>query len=162
MTRGSEAMTQWIRTSNKRPDWAPYYLNIAHAVSMRSTCIRRTYGSIIVKNNIIVSTGYNGSSRGESNCIDLETCERQRMNVPAGERYELCVAVHAEANAIISATLDEMRGATIYITGRNHDGTPACGHPCLMCIRMIRNAQIGIIIYSDERGDTKSILVSSL
>ena len=87
----------------KRPDWDEYFLNIAEEVGKRSTCLRRRYGAIIVKDNIIVSTGYNGSPRGEINCLDAKICERERLHIPKGERYELCVAVHAEQNAICQA-----------------------------------------------------------
>ncbi len=140
-----------------RPDWDTYYIGIAQAVSMRSTCVRRRYGAIVVKNHIIVSTGYNGAARGMENCIDHGTCKRENMNVPAGQRYELCVAVHAEANAIINASVQEMDGATIYIAGTNSDQTLAEGHPCLMCERMIRNAQIGKIVYRDGYGKIRSM-----
>ena len=94
-----------------------YYLNIAEAVSQRSTCLRRKYGAVIVKDDVIVATGYNGSPRKEPNCCDLGICEREKLNVPKGERYELCKAVHAEQNALIQANRDELQGATIYITG---------------------------------------------
>lgn len=87
--------------THKKPDWNEYFLDIAEAVSRRSTCLRRCYGAVIVKDNVIISTGYNGAPRGEANCIDTEVCERQRLNVPKGQNYELCVAVHAEQNAII-------------------------------------------------------------
>ena len=80
-----------------------YYLNIADAVLDRSTCLRRKYGAIIVKNDEILSTGYNGAPRGRKNCVDLGYCTREQLKVPRGERYELCRSVHAEANAIISA-----------------------------------------------------------
>ncbi len=148
-------MTQCTKTQGKRPDWDTYYIGIAQAVSTRSTCIRRRYGSVIVRNNTIVSTGYNGSARGMDNCTDHGTCKREELGVPPGERYELCVAVHAEANAIINASVQEMDGATIYVAGTNSDGTRAGGHPCPMCMRMVRNAQIGKVIYLDERGEKK-------
>ena len=102
---------------NTRPDWDEYFLNIAREVGKRATCLRRRYGAIIVKDKIIISTGYNGAPRGETNCIDSGICERERLHVPKGERYELCVAVHAEQNAIINADPDKMNGATIYIAG---------------------------------------------
>ena len=84
-----------------RPDWTEYFLDIAKAVGRRATCLRRRYGAIIVKDKIIISTGYNGAPRGEANCIDTGNCERERLHVPKGQNYELCVAVHAEQNAII-------------------------------------------------------------
>jgi deoxycytidylate deaminase len=88
-----------------RPDWTEYFLDIAKAVGRRATCLRRRYGAIIVKDKIIISTGYNGAPRGESNCIDTGICERQRLHVPKGQNYELCVSVHAEQNAIINADM---------------------------------------------------------
>ncbi len=115
----------------KRPDWDEYFLNIAQEVGKRSTCLRRRYGAIIVKDKIIVSTGYNGAPRGEDNCIDTGICERERLKVPKGERYELCVAVHAEQNAIINGDPLKMKDATIYIVGINAaDGSYASGEPC--------------------------------
>ena len=139
---------------NNRPDWDEYFLNIAQEVGKRSTCLRRRYGAIIVKDKIIVSTGYNGAPRGEDNCIDTGICERERLHIPKGERYELCVAVHAEANAIINADPLKMQDATIYIVGINvADGSFASGAPCLMCRRMIKNAQIANVIYLDTNGE---------
>ena len=111
-----------------------YYLSIAEMAAQRSTCLRRHYGAIIVNNDEIVSSGYNGAPRGEMNCCDCGYCEREAKGVPKGERYELCVAVHAEQNAIISASRREMDGGTIYIVGN-----PA---PCLICRRLIVNAGI--------------------
>ena len=138
--------------TQSRPSWDTYFLDIAAAVGRRSTCLRRRYGAIIVKDNIIISTGYNGAPRGEANCIDTGVCERQRLNVPAGQNYELCVAVHAEQNAIINADPVKMKGATIYIEGYNADGSRASGKPCLLCRRMIRNAMIAEVVYRDADG----------
>lgn len=139
---------------NKRPDWDEYFLNIAEEVGKRSTCLRRRYGAIIVKDKIIISTGYNGAPRGEANCIDLGTCERERLNVPKGERYELCRAVHGEENAIINGDPLRMKGATIYIVGINvADGSYASGEPCLLCRRMIKNAQIAKVICRNPAGE---------
>ena len=92
-----------------------YYLNIAQTVLERATCLRRVYGAIIVKNDEIISTGYNGSPRGRKNCVDMGFCTREAMQVPRGERYELCRSVHAEANAIISASRRDMVGGTLYL-----------------------------------------------
>lgn len=119
-----------------------YYLNIAEEVARRSTCLRRRYGAVIVNHDEIVSTGYNGAPRGETNCIDRQFCKREQMNVPKGERYELCVSVHAEANAIISAARRDMIGGTIYITGLKTDESYANPAPCIMCRRLIVNAGI--------------------
>ena len=125
-----------------------YYLDIAETVLERATCLRRVYGAIIVKNDEIISTGYNGAPRGRANCVDMGYCSREAMNVPRGERYELCRSVHAEANAIISASLRDMVGGTIYLVGRN----AATGEllpdatSCLMCRRMVINAGLERVV----------------
>ena len=125
-----------------------YYLDIADAAQERSTCLRRRFGAIIVRDDEIVATGYNGAPRGRRNCTDLNYCARQSMNVPAGERYELCRSVHAEANAIISAARRDMLGATLYLVGRDaqtgayYPGTT----PCAMCRRLIINAGIRRVV----------------
>ena len=125
-----------------------YYLDIADSVRERATCLRRTYGAIIVKNDEIVSTGYNGAPRGRCNCSDMGVCHREELQIPSGERYELCRSVHAEANAIISASRRDMLGATLYLAGRDartgeylKDTTS-----CSMCRRMIINAGIERVI----------------
>ncbi len=125
-----------------------YYLNIAKAVSMRSTCLRRQYGAVIVKDDVVISTGYNGSPRGSQNCCDTGECYREANNIPHGEQYEKCVAVHAEANAIISAARKDMIGATLYLYGREGN-KEIKAEPCLMCQRLIQNAGIGKIIESE-------------
>ena len=125
-----------------------YYLSIAESVLNRSTCLRRKYGAIIVRNDEIISTGYNGAPRGRRNCSDMNFCMRDHLNIPSGERYELCRSVHAEANAIISAPRRDMMGATLYLVGRNAktgeflDDTT----PCSMCRRLIINAGISNIV----------------
>lgn len=119
-----------------------YYLNIAREVAGRSTCLRRRYGAVIVNNDEIIATGYNGAPRGEPNCIDRGFCKREELNVPKGERYELCVAVHAEQNAIISAARRDMIGGTIYIVGLESDGSYANPAPCVICRRLIANSGI--------------------
>ena len=125
-----------------------YYLDIAETVLERATCLRRVYGAIIVKNDEIISTGYNGAPRGRANCVDMGYCSREAMKVPRGERYELCRSVHAEANAIISAARRDMVGGTLYLVGRNaqtgellHDATS-----CAMCRRMVINAGLSKVI----------------
>ena len=125
-----------------------YYLDIAETVLERATCLRRVYGAIIVKNDEIISTGYNGAPRGRANCVDMGYCSREAMNVPRGERYELCHSVHAEANAIISASRRDMVGGTIYLVGRN----AATGEllpdatSCRMCRRMVINAGLERVV----------------
>lgn len=116
-------------------------MNIALAVAQRSTCNRRKYGAVIVQNDEIIATGYNGSARGEANCCDSGECYRERMEIPHGEQYEKCVAVHAEQNAIISASRGKMLGATMYLEG-TENGLFVDPEPCLICKRMIKNAGI--------------------
>lgn len=142
-----------VSTQPARPSWEVYFLEIAKVVASRSTCLRRRYGAVIVKDNVIVSTGYNGAPRGSANCIDKGSCKRKELNVPSGERYELCEAVHAEQNAIISGAPERMKDAAIYIAGFEEDGTFADGKPCLLCRRMIRNAMISRIVYLKKDGD---------
>lgn len=137
---------------NNRPDWATYFLDIATVVGKRSTCLRRRYGSVITQDNIIISTGYNGSPRGEANCMDTGVCRREELNIPKGERYELCVAVHAEQNAIINGDPVKMKGATMYTVGFNADGSYCSGAPCLLCRRMIKNARIDKVVYIETDG----------
>ncbi len=135
-----------------RPGWDEYFLEIALVIAKRSTCLRRIYGAVLVRDRIIVSTGYNGAARGEENCIDTGRCVREEMNVPKGQRYELCAGVHAEQNAIINGNPEKMKGATIYIAGVNADGSYTSGEPCLICRRMIINAMIERVVYLDEKG----------
>ncbi len=128
----------------ERIDKINYYLDIAETVLERGTCLRRNYGAIIVKNDEIISTGYVGAPRMRKNCIDLGYCLRQKMNIPRGTRYELCRSVHAEANAIISASRRDMIGATLYLVGREVDSGELIENAssCAMCKRMIINAGI--------------------
>ncbi len=131
-----------------RRDKHNYYLDIAQTVCERSTCLRRQYGAIIVKNDSIVSTGYSGAPRGRKNCCDLGKCLRTEMNIPRGERYELCRSVHAEANAIINAARSDMLGATLYLVGvelPSGELTPNA-YSCSMCQRLIINAGISQVI----------------
>lgn len=121
-----------------------YYLEIAKAVAMRSTCLRRQYGAVIVKNDRIISTGYNGSARGEPNCCDVGECWRESHGIPHGEQYEKCVAVHAEDNAISQAGREAV-GATLYLAGFEN-GKSISAVPCAMCERKIKNAQIHEVI----------------
>ena len=130
-----------------------YYLDIAETVLERSTCLRRQYGAIIVRNDEIVATGYNGAPRGRKNCSDLGYCVREQMRVPRGERYELCRSVHAEQNAIINASRSEMLGATLYLVGLENrtGGYVEAAAPCSLCKRMIINAGIERVIVRDTR-----------
>ena len=132
-----------------------YYLDIAQVVSERSTCLRKKYGAIIVKNDVIVSTGYNGAPRGRKNCSDLGYCMRENLGIPRGERYEMCRSIHSEANAIIAASREQMLGATLYLcctepkTGEVVGGT----NSCMMCKRMIINAGIDRVVIRNTKDD---------
>lgn len=139
-----------------------YYLDIADAVSERSTCLRRKYGAIIVRNDEIISTGYNGAPRGRKNCSDLGGCMREKLCIPSGERYELCRSVHAEANAIISASRRDMIGSTIYLVGRNAKTNELLtdAMSCSMCKRQIINAGIERVIIRIGKTEFLTISVS--
>ena len=129
-----------------RPEKDEYFLNIAEEVAKRSTCIRRQYGAVIVKNDVIVSTGYNGAPRGAENCCDAGTCWREENNIPHGERYEMCQAVHAEANAIINANRADMVGAALYLVGIEDGRRVENPTPCTICEKLIKNAQIRWVV----------------
>ena len=120
-----------------------YYLDIAQTVLERATCLRRVYGAIIVKNDEIISTGYNGAPRGRRNCVDMGYCSREALRVPRGERYELCRSVHAEANAILNADPADMIGATLYLAGwENGKIIPRPG-ACACFARLILYGRMG-------------------
>ena len=138
-----------MKMKKLRPDWDEYFIGIAKAVSARATCLRRKYGTVITKDNIIVSTGYNGAPSGMKDCLDVGKCTRKELRIPHGERYELCHSVHAEANAIIRASADELRGSTIYIAGTDEGRNECPSEPCMMCKRMILNSKIARVVYSD-------------
>ena len=125
-----------------------YYLEIADTVSRRSTCLRRQYGAIIVRSDEVISTGYNGAPRGRQNCSDLGFCRREHLNIPSGERYELCRSVHAEANCIISAARRDIIGGTLYLVGRDAKTGALLSDtaPCFMCKRLIINAGITKVV----------------
>ena len=139
-----------------------YYLDIAQTVSERSTCMRKMYGAIIVKNDSIISTGYNGAPRGRKNCTDLGHCMRDKLGIPRGERYELCRSVHAEANAIIAAPREQMLGATLYMVGVNaktRELEPGISS-CMMCKRQVINAGISYVVVRDTREEFRVIDVN--
>jgi len=131
-----------------RKDKENYYLDIAETVLLRSTCSRRRYGAIIVLNDEIIATGYNGAPRGRKNCLDRAVCMRDELSIPRGERYELCRSVHAEANAIISASRRDMIGATLYLSGVDAKNGELLDdtHPCSMCRRLIINSGIEMTV----------------
>ena len=140
-----------------------YYLDIAETVLQRGTCLRRNYGAIIVKNDEIISTGYVGAPRGRKNCCDLGYCVREKLNIPRGERYEMCRSVQAEANAIISAPRSEMIGATMYLVGRDAKTGELVSNAnsCSMCKRMIINSGIRTVIVRDTKEEYRVIDVES-
>ena len=146
-----------------RRDKINYYLDIAESVLKRGTCMRRNFGAIIVKNDEIISTGYVGAPRGRANCSDLGYCTREKLNIPKGERYELCRSVHAEANAIISAPRNEMIGASIYLACHHAKTDELYGEvePCSMCKRLIINAGISTVYVRTSRDEYKAIAVNS-
>ncbi len=135
-----------------RTDKTNYYLDIAQAVAERGTCLRRNFGAIIVNEDEIIATGYSGAPRDRKNCIDVGVCVREKLNIPRGERYEKCRSVHAEANAIISASRRDMMGATLYLVGResgtNHYVAEA--NSCAMCKKLIINSGIKRVVIRDD------------
>ncbi len=145
-----------------RTDKINYYLDIAETVLERGTCLRRNFGAIIVKNDEIVSTGYVGAPRQRQNCSDMGFCLREKLNVPRGTRYELCRSVHAEANAIISASRNEMIGATLYLCGKEKTTGEIVENamPCSMCKRMIINAGINDVYIRDDKENYRHYMVS--
>ena len=123
-----------------------YYLEIARAVAKRSTCLRRQYGAVIVQHDEIVSTGYNGAARGFVDCMAAGICFRMQIGIPHGEQYEKCLAVHAEQNAMLSASRAEMLGATLYLVGFENGEELQDPLPCVLCARMLRNAGIQWVV----------------
>ncbi len=147
--------------SLKRRDKINYYLDLAETVSQRSTCLRKRYGAVIVKNDEVISTGYVGAPRGRQNCSDLGYCLRSKMGIPRGERYELCRSVHAEANAIICAPRRDMIGSTLYLVGQEMDTGEYVENAvcCSMCKRQVINAGIVQVIVRDDREHFRVIQV---
>ena len=143
-----------------RRDKHNYYLDIAETVAERSTCLRRHYGAIIVKNDVILSTGYNGAPRGRKNCVDLGRCIRMENNIPRGTRYELCRSVHAEANAIIAVDREKMLGSTLYLCGVDNDGSYTENSSCCpMCKRLVINAGIETVVIRSDRDSYVTVSV---
>ncbi len=145
----------------ERRDKINYYLDIADTVAARSTCLRRRYGAVIVNHDQIVSTGYVGAPRGRQNCCDLGTCVREQLKIPRGERYELCRSVHAEMNAVISASRDQMIGGTLYLVGREVTTGEYVKNSvsCSLCKRVIINSGIERVIIRDTDTDYRIIEV---
>ena len=145
----------------KRRDRINYYLDIAWVVSERATCLRRKFGAIIVHNDEIIATGFNGAPRGRENCTDRGSCLREDMNISKGQRFEICRSVHAEANCIISAARRDMIGSTLYLACRDSKTGEIDGNvdSCTMCKRLIINAGISTVIIRTSADEYKSISV---
>lgn len=143
----------------ERIDKLNYYLDIAETVLSRGTCLRRNYGAIIVKDDQIIATGYAGAPRGRKNCCDKGSCRRNELNIPSGERYELCRSVHAEANAIISASRSEMIGATLFLVGKEAETGEYVENatPCSMCRRLIINAGITRVVIRNTKTEHTAV-----
>ena len=143
----------------QRRDKQNYYLDIAQTVLERGTCLRRNFGAIIVKDDQIIATGYTGAPRGRENCCDRGECMREKLNVPRGERYELCRSVHAEANAIIAAPRRDMIGASLYLVGRDAVTGQLVGdaNSCSMCKRLIINSGISSVVIRNTQ-DTFTVI----
>ena len=141
----------------ERRDKNNYYLDIAQTVLERGTCLRRNVGAIIVKNDVIISTGYAGAPRGRANCSDLGTCRREIMGIPHGQRSEICRSVHAEQNCIIAAPREEMLGSTMYlvIVDAKTREVVSSASPCNMCRRLIINAGIEKVVTRISKDDYK-------
>lgn len=129
---------------HRRPSWDEYFMEVAQLVAKRSTCLRRNVGAVLVKDKRILATGYNGSPRGLKHCLDIG-CIRQKLNIPSGERHELCRALHGEQNALIQASLHGIgvEGSTLYATNQ----------PCIICAKMLINAGIKEIVVADGYPD---------
>lgn len=145
-----------------RRDKVNYYLDIAETVLERGTCLRRNFGAIIVKNDQIISTGYVGAPRGRANCVDLGYCTREKLQVPKGQRYELCRSVHAEANAILAASRNDMIGSSLYLACHDAKTGELYGQvePCSMCKRLIINAGIETVYIRNTRDSFTATAVS--
>lgn len=134
-------------TTDRRPSWDDYFMDITVLVGKRATCTRRWVGAVIVKDKRILTTGYNGAPSGIRHCLEVG-CLREQLNVASGERHELCRGIHAEQNAIIQAAYHgvSIKGATLYCTNL----------PCSICAKMIINAGIAKIYYLDGYADAMS------
>jgi len=132
------------KTGDSRPSWDEYFLQIAKIVAKRSTCLRRKVGALLVKNRRILATGYNGTPSGITHC-DVTGCLREKLNIPSGERHELCRGLHAEQNALLQAALYgvSVKDSILYITNQ----------PCIICTKMIINAGIKEIVVENGYPD---------
>lgn len=141
------------------------YLNCAEVFAYRSTCLKRKYGAVIVKNDVVISTGYNGALRDKDNCCDIGDCPRIRRNMHQGEGYAMCKAVHAEANALLNCSREQTIGADLYLTGINPDDSSIhMAKPCALCARLIIQAGINKVYLrqSEKAGDYKVVSADEL
>lgn len=147
----------------ERVDKINYYLNIAESVAERGTCLRNNYGSIIVKNDEIISTGYTGAPRGRQNCLDMGYCMRRKFEMPSGKGFERCRSVHSEQNAIISAARKDMIGATLYLVGINKRNGEYVddNEPCSFCKRMLINAGIEKVYMRDTKTEYRVEIIEN-
>ncbi|MDR0979298.1 MAG: cytidine deaminase [Lachnospiraceae bacterium] len=139
-----------------RVDKTNYYLDIAESVASRSTCLRKKYGTVIVKNDEIISTGYSGSPRGRANCIDLGYCNKKKVFPDAHHTgYDACRGVHSEQNAIISASRKDMMNSTLYLVGyketENGNEYEEGASPCLTCRKFIINSGIEKVVVREDK-----------
>ena len=149
-----------ILTKNGRPSKIDYYLAMAEVASTRGTCLRRRFGAVIVKDDRIVSTGYVGAPAGRKNCCDIGYCFRQENNIPSGTMYEKCRSFHAEMNAVLNASKEEMKDSTIYLVGVEPDGKYTKADCCAMCKRAIINSGIKKVIARQSATEFKEIDVN--
>lgn len=131
-----------------RPSWDEYFMDIVELIKMRSTCLRRQVGALIVKDKRILATGYNGAPAGCKHCEEIG-CMREKLNVPSGQRHELCRAIHAEQNAIVQAAYSgtSVKDGTLYVTTQ----------PCVLCAKMIINAGIKEVVFKGDYPDELSM-----
>ena len=138
------------------------YLNCAENFAFRSTCIKRKYGAVIVKDDAVISTGYNGSPRNLENCCDTGQCPRIMLNLHQGEGYGICRAIHAEANALLNCSREQTIGADLYLAGINpEDSSVHRAKPCPLCARMIIQAGINNVILRQGEGPDNYIVLSA-
>jgi len=137
--------SQRLEPRRRRMSWDEYFMRMAHLVAKRSTCLRRQVGAVLVKDNRVLATGYNGAPKGLPHCVDLGKCLREELGIPSGQRHELCVGLHAEQNCIIQAAVFGVstRGATLYTTT----------FPCAICAKMLINAEISEVVYDADYED---------
>lgn len=149
-----------IPQASKRISKSDTYLNCAEAFAYRSTCIKRKYGAVIVKDDAVISTGYNGSPRGFENCCDIGVCPRIPRNMHQGEGYEICRAIHAEANALLNCSREQTMGADLYLAGINpEDCSVHKAKPCPLCARMIIQAGIRNVILRVGDGEDNYVTI---